>query len=175
MDLAEVVLGALLGFVAAYILARYQAGREDRYRYATVKQVKYAEFIRLTRDHVRMIQRQMDLRVGHPMQKVDNVPTLDSTEPIDLLTAEFAILTDTAVWTASRDVYDALVALDAYAWDDAKPPKFLHAAEDVADYPAKLEAFNRAQAGFMEQASRDLGATRRWVIRWRGARDPQAQ
>jgi hypothetical protein len=166
--LGEVVLGALLGFVAAYLLARFQADREDRYRFAMIKQVKYAEFIRLARQHTRVIQLQMDLRVSHPMQKVDDVPTLDSTEPIDLLSAEFAILADTPIWTAARDLYDALVALDAFAWDDSKPPTYLHAVDNVGGYPANLDVFNRAQARFMEAASRDLGTTRRWKLRWRG-------
>lgn len=132
-----------------------------------IKQAKYAEFLRLARDHARVINLQMDLRVSHVMKKVDNVPTLDSTEPIDLLSAEFAILADTPVWTAARDLYDALLALDAYAWDDSKPPTYLHAVENVGDYPARLEQFSRAQARFMDEASWDLGTTRRWRLRWR--------
>ncbi len=101
------------------------------------------------------------------MHKVDNIPTLDSTEPIDILSAEFAILTDTPVWTAARDLYDALVALDVYAWDDSKPPSYLHAVENVGDYAAKLDVFNHAQSRFMEEAGRDLGATRRCRLRRR--------
>jgi hypothetical protein len=102
------------------------------------------------------------------MQRVDNVPSLVPTEPIDLLSAEFAILADTPVWTAARDLYDALVALDAYAWDDSKLPTYLHAVDNVSDYPAELDVFNHAQARFTEVAGRDLGTTRRWRLRWRG-------
>ena len=161
VDPTGIILGALLGFVSAYLLARYQAGREDRYRFAMLKEERYAEFVRLARERARNHRAPDGHASGQPGHATTGVPELGKSEPIDHLSSEIAILARERVWQASRDVYDGIVALDIYTWDNSKPPFYLPDDVDIASYRPTLEAFNRALERFLREAKDDLGTLRK--------------
>ena len=148
-ELAGVIVAAIGGFV----VARYQGAREDKYRFAADKRTTYAEFIRACRQHHKVLEAHIDAR------NRGDAPTeeLGSTEDINQLWSEIAMLSASPVWNAAYVVYTRLMELGAFAWDATRPPPHLHGDVELNDLPAMIEAYNSALGDFFEAAKADIG------------------
>lgn len=90
--------------------------------------------------------------------KNESPPPLSSTDPISHLAAEIALLgRKPEVGDAATAMYDALVVLDRYAWDNdiQDAGAWLHNIDKP--FREALAAYNAARTRFVPAARDDLG------------------
>lgn len=154
------IAGALVTAWASVHIEALRHNYEDRTRFIDLRRERYSTLLREADEHVRLIRRQYDAVMAfvmdHDRESVD-APTLGSTDPLSHLASEIWLLgRKREVGAAAVAVYEALVALDRYAWNADEHPqdwtRRVDAPMDVA-----IAAYDAVRTRFLAAAKDDLG------------------
>jgi hypothetical protein len=143
-----------------------ESARQQRERFLEHKQVRYAEFLRLTAEHSRVlllhvaaIHAAWERWKADPSVEpsIDDLPPLSPTDPIARIGEEIMLLAPSQVHEAARALVDAIVELDRWSYDAAKPFPWYHAAGVKDDLTEADGRYFAAWATFVDAAKADLG------------------
>lgn len=157
ITVATGVTAAIVAAVTTLLVEGRKHGYEDRIRFIDLRRERYSDLLRSADQHVRILRRQLGVvedwfTLGST--KNESPPPLPTTDPISHLAAEIALLgRKPEVGDAAKATYDALVALDQFAWDS-----------DIQDAGAWLhnidKPFWKAIASYEEARGRFVVAAR---------------
>lgn len=154
------VTAAIVASVTTLLIEGRKRGYEDRIRFIDLRRERYSDLLREADQHVRILRRQLGVvedwfTVGST--KNEPPPALPTTDPIGHLAAEIGLLgRKVEVGDAANAMYDALVALDQFAWDGdiGDAGAWLHNIDKP--FWKALGAYEKARTAFVAVAREDL-------------------
>jgi len=154
------IAAAVVASITTLLVEGRKHGYEDRIRFIDLRRERYSTLLREADEHVRILKRQYDAVfdfLADPDRHTIDAPPLTSTDPLSHLAAEISLLArKPAVGPAAKTMYDALVALDRFAWDAADDPQAYINRSD-APMDEAIGAYDAARERFLATAKEDLG------------------